>query len=642
MMSFRQRKGRFFQREWPLIVGGIRVGIVFANLGAISKYREELSTVEVAGIDGIFKTLPKSPPELKKERGNPDCPQHNIYDGCRAIMNYVQQFPDIEQQLRPLLVGYVERYWLTQVGTRILSVFGCEYSTNNYLESFHSTLLTQMSKHPNIWDFILQKHNEHRGRNRPPSHLLDYGYFSPVVYENSPNEGLTDDEEAIVDDDSAEEVPEENVLNQVPLISQIPVTYRVILGVHHGSRIYIDNLGFKYYKREARVNRIYLVCERQKNRFYEFCPCTASVSAELIDNRIRIRQRHNNEPADINVHVPFLREAIGARAIDPENMSVSVRTVYNDAIVQYPETANNYTFLQGQRRWKRMRRSRQPNGGHIPENIHELSEALIRRENAAYSHNLQTPPLAFFQQELVVNGTIEGVVFANLDAIRRFQEELATVRTVGIDGTFKTVPAVPVDLKSFLTFRVVFKSMSFPMVYVLLRSRTEETYFTLFNIVRQFLPLNYNFIRFVTDFEKGLMNAIQQSFPESRWGFKRNPVAAHVFRMVLALPHLPAVRGHPLCPRFCMYDGFRAIMQYVGPKFICVFAEDYRTNNYLESFHSTLLAQMGRHPNIWDSLNESKKMSNNKPCFISEKLTNFENQFFVEFNQVRNNLKVGT
>lgn len=71
-------------------------------------------------------------------------------------MNYVQQFPDIEQQLRPFLVGYIERYWMTQVGTRILSVFGCEYRTNNYLESFHSPLLTQMSKHPNIWDFICE------------------------------------------------------------------------------------------------------------------------------------------------------------------------------------------------------------------------------------------------------------------------------------------------------------------------------------------------------------------------------------------------------------------------------------------------------------------------------------------------------
>jgi len=190
----------------------------------------------------------------------------------------------------------------------------------------------------------------------------------------------------------------------------------------------------------------------------------------------------------------------------------------NYNLFRYPEAANNYTFLQGQRRWKRMRRSRQPNGGRIPENIHELAEALTRPENASYSHTIQTPPSIFFQQELVVNGTSEGLIFANLDAIRRFREELATVRTVGIDGTFKAVPATPADLKSFMTFQVVFKSVSFPMVYVLLRSRTEETYIALFNIVWQILPLNYNLIRFVTDFERGLMNAIQQAFPESRLG----------------------------------------------------------------------------------------------------------------------------
>jgi len=137
----------------------------------------------------------------------------------------------------------------------------------------------------------------------------------------------------------------------------------------------------------------------------------------------------------------------------------------------------------------RMRRSRQPNVGCIPENIHELAEALTRPENAAYSHTLQTPPSTFFQQKLVINRTSEGVIFANLDAIRRFREELATVTTVGIDGTFKTVPAAPADLKSCLTFQVVFKIVSFPMVYVLLRSRTEETYITLFNIVRKFYLL---------------------------------------------------------------------------------------------------------------------------------------------------------
>lgn len=54
------------------------------------------------------------------------------------------------------------------------------------------------------------------------------------------------------------------------------------------------------------------------------------------------------------------------------------------------------------------------------------------------------------------------------------------------------------------------------MVYVLLGNMTEETYSTLFRIVRHILPLNYNLITFITDYERGLMNAVQQTFPESK------------------------------------------------------------------------------------------------------------------------------
>jgi len=65
----------------------------------------------------------------------------------------------------------------------------------------------------------------------------------------------------------------------------------------------------------------------------------------------------------------------------------------------------------------------------------------------------------FFQQALVVDGRSVGVIFANMDAIDKYREELATVTLVGIDGTFKTVPRVPADLKCFLTIQVVFKSV---------------------------------------------------------------------------------------------------------------------------------------------------------------------------------------
>lgn len=53
------------------------------------------------------------------------------------------------------------------------------------------------------------------------------------------------------------------------------------------------------------------------------------------------------------------------------------------------------------------------------------------------------------------------------------------------------------------------------MVYALLGSETEETYVALFTIVRQILPLRYDEIRFITDYERALMNAISRVFHSS-------------------------------------------------------------------------------------------------------------------------------
>jgi len=63
----------------------------------------------------------------------------------------------------------------------------------------------------------------------------------------------------------------------------------------------------------------------------------------------------------------------------------------------------------------------------IPQSIHELADLLTNIQNVNYSSTIQVPPSRFFQQELVVNGISVGVIFANLDAIAIFHEELATV-----------------------------------------------------------------------------------------------------------------------------------------------------------------------------------------------------------------------
>lgn len=48
---------------------------------------------------------------------------------------------------------------------------------------------------------------------------------------------------------------------------EAPRTYRAIPVIQLDSRLYVNNLYFKYYYKKLLVNRIRLVCERIKNPF---------------------------------------------------------------------------------------------------------------------------------------------------------------------------------------------------------------------------------------------------------------------------------------------------------------------------------------------------------------------------------------
>lgn len=113
-------------------------------------------------------------------------------------------------------------------------------------------------------------------------------------------------------------------------IGCLPETYTIIPGVRYRSRIYVDNLGFKYYKRDTHRNRIYLVCAYQKNASRPFCPCNGSISTNQMNNTITVRFPHNHEPSEIDWDVSFLREEISTVGI--HESTVSLRTIYNNAI----------------------------------------------------------------------------------------------------------------------------------------------------------------------------------------------------------------------------------------------------------------------------------------------------------------------
>ncbi|XP_050056401.1 uncharacterized protein LOC126549940 isoform X2 [Aphis gossypii] len=68
-------------------------------------------------------------------------------------------------------------------------------------------------------DYVIPANHEEVGL---PAHLLDHDYFRPVVYENNPNEELTDEEVEVLENERVpadeevleEEDPEDNPLNQ--------------------------------------------------------------------------------------------------------------------------------------------------------------------------------------------------------------------------------------------------------------------------------------------------------------------------------------------------------------------------------------------------------------------------------------------
>lgn len=83
------------------------------------------------------------------------------------------------------------------------------------------------------------------------------------------------------------------------------------------------------------------------------------------------------------------------------------------------------------------------------------------QEHNHYSTTLQEPPSTFFQQALILEGVFVGVIFANIQFIHRFSEKFQTVKSPGCDGTFKTVPSIPKQLRrgSLMTFHVMYKNV---------------------------------------------------------------------------------------------------------------------------------------------------------------------------------------
>jgi len=85
----------------------------------------------------------------------------------------------------------------------------------------------------------------------------------PVEVDEEPGE--VEGEPMGVDGEPIEEDEEPPIADVV--VNEVPQTYITLPGIRRNSTIYVDNLKYKYYKREFLINTISLVCERQKKSY---------------------------------------------------------------------------------------------------------------------------------------------------------------------------------------------------------------------------------------------------------------------------------------------------------------------------------------------------------------------------------------
>lgn len=247
---------------------------------------------------------------------------------------------------------------------------------------------------------------------------------------------------------------------------------------------------------------------------------------------------------------------------------------------------------------------------------------------------LQTPVIS--ENEMIVYATDSSLL------------RLADCKTIYLDGTFQTCPSLYTQL---FTIHGLFNNFVVPLVYALLSNKSSASYYRLFDIIKQAMfslgaVLNPEIV--LSDFESGLIDVIRVQFPNTTHSGCHFHFTQALWRKVQEVGLVPAYKDTEQYPeisefvQLCMalafipqsdvVDQFNECVSNLSEeqkrlldRFILYFRETWvsglfpiklwnkygqdflhRTNNRVESWHSTLKQKLPAHPNIFVLVNALK------------------------------------
>ncbi|KAF0711119.1 MULE domain-containing protein, partial [Aphis craccivora] len=309
---------------------------------------------------------------------------------------------------------------------------------------------------------------------------------------------------------------------------------------------------------------------------------------------------------------------------------------FNFQYYNHNETANRrflgaamaYTFLLASRMMHRARRGHQPSK---PSTTREW-DAMINSEEWRQRY-LNTICNLFVLWYNIILYYIGRIIFFNTEIVTTLRQNNIKISNVAVDGTFKYLANHPTDLRQLLTVHIIFNNMSFPVIYACLTRHTQAVYVCVMRYILSLgLPYsNEELVKVITDFETGLRNAITTVFPEwqqvgcsfhfnqavlrhmhqigLRNVIRVNVTSRNIVRLLLAKPHLPANgQAYPNVRGFTI----------VSPERFSVHGLNHWTNNFVESFHASLLRYLGDHPPLWRFYDLNRSVENTTRLELSQ------------------------
>lgn len=233
-----------------------------------------------------------------------------------------------------------------------------------------------------------------------------------------------------------------------------------------------------------------------------------------------------------------------------------------------------------------------------------------------------------------------AIVFATTQQL----ELLRSAKNVYFDATFKVVPQIYYQL---LTVFVAHSDTAFPVFYALMTRKTQQMYHAVFQFMKTIVP-DFSPECAMADYEEASVSAFTATYPEAslkgcwfhyaqaivkrlqKTGLKLEysnvSAVRDVVHCLLGLPLLPA--GEIVAAWTDIYQSIsndmekvievRQLLDYVkrqwldrqsvGPDRLSVHDSHSRTNNVLETYHSTLRRRIKvTHPNLFIFLSQLSK-----------------------------------